>query len=186
MRDFHDSIAEAKAKYLDDADDGGLAEAGEAYSAVGGSADERLEQVVYTRFLDRDAPKEFFSAYKDIEALWEILSSSAELRDYIDTFKCLTQLYAVVRNAYADHPCFVADPAHKTRRLVGRSVEIHGLGILTKSVTFDLRTLAALRREPDRTRLRCSTWSVGFKRRQKASLNWSRCCGLSRSAQSPC
>ena len=65
---------------------------------------ERLEQVVYTRFLDPNARKGFFSAYKEIEALWEILSPSAELHDHIDTFKRLAHLYTVVRNAYADRP----------------------------------------------------------------------------------
>ena len=88
MRDFLDKIAKAKADYLD---------AGE-----GGDADERLERVVYGRFLDPEPRKAFFEAYKDIEALWEILSPSPELRDHIATFKRLAQLYAAVRNAYAD------------------------------------------------------------------------------------
>ena len=62
----------------------------------------------------------FFSAYKEIEALWEILSPSAELRDHIDTFRRLTQLYAIVRNAYADRPDFRSgsgsqDPAARGR-----------------------------------------------------------------------
>ena len=155
MRDFHDRIADAKVRYLDNADGDGVAETQTAYATAGGSADQHLEQVVYTRFLDSDARKGFFSAYKEIEALWEILSPSAELRDQIDTFKRLTQLYAVVRNAYADRPGFVADLAHKTRRLVEESAAIHGLGNLTKSVTFDLRTLAALRREsgPDEAKV---------------------------------
>ena len=147
MHDFQDKIAEAKARYLDNADGGGVAETRAAYAVAGGGADERLEQVVYTRFLDPDARKGFFSAYKEIEALWEILSPSAELRDHIDTFRHLTQLYAVVRNAYADRPDFVADLAHKTQRLVEESAAMYGLGNLTKSVTFDLRTLAALRKE---------------------------------------
>ena len=155
MRDFHDRIADAKARYLDNTDGDGVAETQTAYATAGGSADQHLEQVVYTRFLDSDARKGFFSAYKEIEALWEILSPSAELRDQIDTFKRLTQLYAVVRSAYADRPGFVADLAHKTRRLVEESAAIHGLGNLTKSVTFDLRTLAALRREsgPDEAKV---------------------------------
>jgi type I restriction enzyme R subunit len=54
-----------------------------------GSADERLERVVYGRFLEPEPRKAFFEAYKDIEALWEILSPSAELRDHIETFKRL-------------------------------------------------------------------------------------------------
>ena len=154
-QDFHDKIAEAKARYLENADGGGVAEARAAYDTRGESADLRLEQVVYTRFLDPNARKEFFSAYKEIEVLWEILSPSAELRDHIDIFGRLTQLYAVVCNAYADRPDFVADLAHKTQRLVEESAAMYGLGNLTKSVTFDLRTLTALRKEsgPDEAKV---------------------------------
>ena len=148
MHDFWDKIIKAKAIYLDYEDGVRVDETRAASATAEGSADRRLEQIVYTRFLDPDARKGFFSAYKEIEALWEILSPSAELRDHIDTYKRLTQLYAVVRNAYADRPDFVAELAHKTRRLVEESVATYGLGNLTKAVTFDLRTLAALRREP--------------------------------------
>ena len=155
MHDFHDKIAEAKARYLDHADGGKAAETRAAHAVAGGSADQRLEQVVYTRFLDLDARKGFFSAYKEIEALWEILSPSSELRDHIDTFGRLARLYAVVRNAYADRPDFVADLAHKTQRLVEGSAAMYGLGNLTKSVTFDLHTLTALRVEsgPDEAKV---------------------------------
>ncbi len=155
MHDFLDKIVEAKASYLDYDDDGGVAETQSAYATVGESADRRLEQVVYTRFLDPEARKMFFSAYKEIEALWEILSPSAELRDHIDSFRRLTQLYAVVREAYADRPNFVAELAHKTQRLVEESAAMYGLGNLTKSMTFDLRTLNALRKEsgPDEAKV---------------------------------
>ena len=70
MHDFHDKIAEAKARYLDNADGGRVAETRAVYATTGGNADERLEHVVYTRFLDPDARKGFFSVYKEIEALW--------------------------------------------------------------------------------------------------------------------
>ena len=155
MHDFQDKIAEATAMYLDNVDGGRVAETRAVYAPAGGSEDERLEQVVYTRFLDPDARKEFFSSYKEIEALWEILSPSAELRDHIDTFRRLSHLYAVVRNAYADRLDFVADLAHKTQRLVEESAAMYGLGNLTKSVAFDLRTLTALRKEsgPDEAKV---------------------------------
>ena len=146
MHDFQDKIAEAKATYLDSGEGSRVAETRAAYATNAGSADQRLEEVVYTRFLDPDARKGFFSSYKEMEALWEILSPSAELRDHIDTFRRLSHLYAVVRNAYADRPDFVADLAHKTRRLVEESAAMYGLGNLTKSATFDLRTLTALRK----------------------------------------
>ena len=133
MRDFLEKIARAAADYLD---------AGE-----GGDADERLERLVYGRFLEPEPRKAFFEAFKDIENLWEILSPSKELVDHIGTYKRLTQLYAAVRNAYAEKVGFVADLAYKTRRLVEESATQEGLGRLTKSVTFDVKTLEALRDE---------------------------------------
>ena len=131
LKDFQEKIASGRS-YLD---------AGE------GSADEKLERVVYGRFLKPEARKAFFEAYKEIEALWEILSPSSELRDHIETYKHLTTLYAAVRNAYADKPGFVADLAYKTRRLIEDSATQEDLGRLTKTVTFDVKTLDSLRKE---------------------------------------
>jgi type I restriction enzyme R subunit len=133
MSDFQQKMAVAVHDYLD---------AGE-----GGGGDERLERVIYGRFLDLEARKAFFEAYKDIESLWEILSPSAELRDHIEYYKRLSQLYAAVRNAYAESSTFVADLAYKTKRLIEENAAQDGLGLVTKSVTFDVKTLEALRRE---------------------------------------
>ena len=44
-------------------------------------------------------------------------------------------------NAYAEKVGFVADLAYKTKRLVEQSATQEGLGRLTKSVTFDVKTL---------------------------------------------
>jgi len=133
LGEFLEKIAEAKANYLD---------AGEE-----GAQDERLERVVYGRFLDPSARKVFFEAYQDIENLWEILSPSPELRDHIATFKRLTKLYAAVRNAYAENLGPTADLAYKTRKLVEEGAEQQGLGAFSKSVAFDAQTLDALRRD---------------------------------------
>jgi type I restriction enzyme R subunit len=133
LADFQEKMANAVRDYLDAGD--------------GGDPDERLERVVYGRFLGPEARKAFFEAYKNIEALWEILSPSPELRDHIEPYKRLAQLYAAVRNAYAEKVGFVADLAYKTKRLVEQSATQEGLGRLTKSVTFDVKTLEALRSE---------------------------------------
>ena len=132
--DFFGKIEKAKAEYLESGDKGG--------------ADERLEKMVYGRFLDPESRKAFFEAYKEIEALWEILSPSPELRDHIATFRGLARLYAAVRNAYASRVNYATDLANKTRFLVQESASQEGLGNLTKTVTFDVSTLEALRREP--------------------------------------
>lgn len=131
LHDFKQKIARAEKDYLEVGDDGG--------------ADERLEKLVYGRFLDGETRKAFFEAYKEIEALWEILSPSAELRDHIVAYKQLSTLYAAVRNAYADKVGYVADLAYKTKRLIEENATQQGLGKFTKSVTFDVKTLQSLR-----------------------------------------
>lgn len=133
LQDFLQRIAQAQQDYLE--------------ADAGGSPDERLEKLVFGRFLEPEARKTFFEQYKEIEALWEILSPSPELRDHIASYKQLSQLYAAVRNAYAEKVGFIADLAYKTRRLIEESAEQQGLGRLTKSVTFDVATLQSLRGE---------------------------------------
>ncbi len=133
MQDFRDKIAEAERNYLQ-------------FEGVGGD-DERLEHTVYGRFLDQAERKAFFETYKEIEALWEILSPSSELRDHIVTYKQLAQLYTTVRNAYTTRVNYVIDLANKTRSLIQDSAVQQGLGYRTKTVTFDVNTLEALRGE---------------------------------------
>jgi len=133
LQDFLQRIEQAKQDYLE--------------SDAGGTPDERLERLVFGRFLTPEARKTFFESYKEVEALWEILSPDPALRDHIATYKQLSQLYAAVRNAYAEKVGFVADLAYKTRRLIEESAEQHGLGRLTKTVTFDVATLKSLRGE---------------------------------------
>src|SRR5208337_4685318 len=88
----------------------------------------------------------FYEDYKEVESLWEILSPSPELRDWIAIFKRLAYLYASVRNAYAEKTGFVADLAYKTRKLVEETVNHTGLGKFTRSIMFDAQTLETLRR----------------------------------------
>ena len=132
LADFKVKIAAAEKEYLD----------------IGGSGDpdERLEKIVYGRFFESEVRKVFYEDYKEVESLWEILSPSPELRDWIVVFKRLAYLYASVRNAYAEKTGFIADLAYKTRKLVEETVNQTGLGNFTRSVIFDTQTLEALRR----------------------------------------
>ena len=134
LSDLLDKLGRAAATYLADGESGG--------------ADEQLEQLVYGRFLVPESRKAFFAAYKEIEALWEILSPSPALRDHIETFRRLARLYAAVRNAYTRGTNYTADLANKTRLLVQENATQEGLGRLTKTVPFDVSTLKTLQSEP--------------------------------------
>ena len=133
MVDLHQKIAAAATEYLQvDASQ---------------TADAQLEAAVFGRFIDPAARKVFFDAYKDIEALWEILSPDPELRDHIQTYKDLSKLYAAVRANYSESGGFIGDLEHKTRELIQDGATQVGLGRFTKSVDFDVETLEQLRSE---------------------------------------
>ncbi|MCY4254794.1 MAG: HsdR family type I site-specific deoxyribonuclease [Gammaproteobacteria bacterium] len=132
-RDFRNKLENAKAEYL------------VVEESLG--ADQQLEQIIYGRFLGLEPRKAFFEVYKAIEALWEILSPSPDLRDHILAYKQLVRLYASVRNAYAGHVNYEVDLGEKTRRMVQESAAQEGLGDATKTVTFDVDSLKALQQQ---------------------------------------
>ena len=131
LREFRDKLARAEAKYLSTAGEGG--------------PDAWLEERVYEQLRDPDARNEFFEFYKEIEALMEILSPSEELRDHLESYKLLAGLYASTRAAYARKVDYMADLAAKTRAMIQRSAVTEGLGHAPGTVTFDLKTVEALR-----------------------------------------
>lgn len=124
----------AKAEYLGEAGSGG--------------EDERLEEIIYGRFLDPESRRSYLHGFREIEALWEILSPSPELREYINTYKNLAKLYTVLINAYKTNTTYNAPLGLKTASLVKDSVTQQGLGDVIKTVTFDAPTVQALRNEP--------------------------------------
>ncbi len=132
-RDFRNKLANAKTEYLT------------VEESLG--ADQQLEQIIYGRFLEPEPRKAFFEAYKEIEALWEILSPSPDLRDHIPAYKQLARLYASVRNAYAGHVNYEVDLGEKTRRMVQESATQEGLGEMPKTATFDVASLKALQQK---------------------------------------
>ena len=125
LKDFLDEIVKARAARL---------EAGE------GSADEKLETVV-GRLFDPEAGKAFYEAYRDIEALWEIPSPS---RNCATISKAIRALCSGAQRLHAPQVGFVADLVYKTRCLVEEGTSQEGLGILTKTVTFDVKTVEAI------------------------------------------
>lgn len=132
MQDFKTKMAQARQDYLD--------------SPVQGDAVDRLEGLL-AQLLDQQARKQFFERYKEIEALWEILSPDPELRDDIAAYKRLTALYATVRNAFAQQVSPTADLANKTRQLIQEGVQQGEIKLLPNSVTFDVETLKTLQGE---------------------------------------
>ena len=121
---------------------------GKAYLRAAGTAgpnDERLEKLLYETFLDKEKRQDFVEFFKEVETLYEILSPDAALRDYIDDYNRLADIYVMLRNAYGKKTAFLSDLAHKTEMLVRQNAELHGLSDMTRTVEFDAKTLEALK-----------------------------------------
>lgn len=109
-----------------------------------GSADAVVETLLYETFMSKEKRREFAEFFKEVEGLYEILSPSAELRDYIASYNRLAELYALLRNAYGTRGVFYGDVAHKTERLVREHTTDLGAYAIRKTVEFDAASLEAL------------------------------------------
>jgi type I restriction enzyme R subunit len=123
---------------------------GQAYlvaAGMRGGNDEHLDTLLYDTFLDKEKRQAFTEFFKEVETLYEILSPDPQLRDYIDDYNHLADLYVMLRNAYGKKTTFLGDIAHKTEMLVRENAEAHGLDKLSKTVEFDETAHKALKDE---------------------------------------
>ena len=109
-----------------------------------GGKDEQLEKLLYEDLLDKDRRQKFVDLFREVETLYEILSPSPELRDYLDDYQKLADLYAMLRNAYGSKTTFYDNLARKTELLVRETAATYGPAA-SSSVEFDERALAALK-----------------------------------------
>ena len=110
-----------------------------------GGNDEKLERLLYETFLDKEERQKFAEFFKEVETLYEILSPSPELRDYIEDYNRLADIYVMLRMAYGKKTSFIGEVAHKTETLVRENATAHGIARLTEAVDFDEEVLEALK-----------------------------------------
>jgi type I restriction enzyme R subunit len=114
-----------------------------------GGNDAIIDRLVNETFFEKERRKEFADFFREVEGLYEILSPSSELRDYITPYNRLADLYAILRNAYAHRGAFGADLAHKTERLIRENTTALGEYALGRSAEFDAASLEMLRNKGD-------------------------------------
>ena len=75
-------------------------------------------------FKDKSKRKEFYKIYKELEALYEIISPDVFLRPYLEDYKFFAEIYAIVRNAFAKKINVDREFLRKTNQLVREKVDI--------------------------------------------------------------
>ena len=110
-----------------------------------GRIDDKMVERAIDVFVDQGKREEFYKVIKELETLYEILSPSPDLRDYVEDFGLLSILYQIFRNAFRKKTGLYGDIAKKTEKLVREKVTTYGLETTTPAVKIDETTLKALK-----------------------------------------
>lgn len=102
-RRFARKIDEESAEYLD---------------LVRSGFSDKTIAVLIERFRDEEDRKRFFKWYTEVEMLYEIISPDAFLRPYIERYTTLSNIYTVVRSAFAKRVYVDKEFQQKTADLV--------------------------------------------------------------------
>jgi len=104
---------------------------------------------------DKAKRENFYAFFKDIERLYEIISPDIFLRPYIDDYRNLSLLYAIIRNKFSPRPIGYSDLMKKTESIVREKAEAYGFVTATPFVRIDSQTLDALKKkqEPGSTKV---------------------------------
>jgi len=100
---FAELIEEARASYL--------------RLIVGKSHDKAVETIL-EYFMDEETRHEYYTFFKGISNIYEILSPDAFLRPYIDDYETLTRIFKILREAFEPGIAIDKEFARKTARLV--------------------------------------------------------------------
>src|SRR3989339_2091473 len=99
-------------------------------------------------FKDKSKRKELFKLYKELEALYEIISPEAFLRPYLDDYKFLSEIYAIVRNAFAKKVNMDREFLRKTNQLVKEHIDIYEVQGGFDIFEIDEDTLKKIKEKP--------------------------------------
>lgn len=111
-----------------------------------GKIDDKAVERAVDAFADKKQREAFYKFFKELENLYEILSPDEKLRDFVEDYRRLAELYEVVRNAYGAKTSFLGDVAKKTEDLIRKESDFTGLKKLSKSVVIDEAMLESLRK----------------------------------------
>ena len=87
------------------------------------SWDDRGKERAIAYFEDKERREEFFKFFRQLQDIYNILSPDAFLRSFLNDYKALASLYALIRNAYADNPYVDKELVEKTRELLQEHTE---------------------------------------------------------------
>ena len=108
-----------------------MREAAPDYLPLARGFDDKAKERALDHFAERGKREEFFKFFKQLQGVYDILSPDAFLRPFLEDYLALSELFALIRNAYADRAYVDRELTAKTRELLrqhtdGQYVQLPG------------------------------------------------------------
>lgn len=100
---FTELMEQAKGRYL---------------SLIKDKSQDKAVETVLEHFMDEEKRHEYYTFFKEVSNIYEILSPDAFLRPYVDDYETLTRFYRIVKEAYEPGLAVDKDFSRKTAKLV--------------------------------------------------------------------
>lgn len=85
---------------------------------ITGKSQDKAVEVILNHFMDEEARHEYYSFYKELSSIYEILSPDAFLRPYVEDYETLSRIYKILREAFDPGIPIDKDFLRKTAKLV--------------------------------------------------------------------
>ncbi len=100
-----------------------MREDAQQYLPFARGSDDKAKEHAIEHFEDKEVREGFFTFFKQVQNLYNILSPDAFLHDFIEDYQALASLYGLTRNAYAEHLYVDKELTAKTRSLLQTHTE---------------------------------------------------------------
>jgi len=80
--------------------------------------DDKAKERAIAHFEDKNRRGDFFKWFRQLQNLYEVISPDAFLRPFLDEYLMLSELYALIRNAYGERIYVDREISSKTRELL--------------------------------------------------------------------
>lgn len=68
-----------------------------------GKSEDKATEAILEHFLDKEHREAFYAFFRELEEVYEILSPDAFLRDYLEDYRTLVEMYRLLRSRYEPH-----------------------------------------------------------------------------------
>jgi type I restriction enzyme R subunit len=107
--------------------------------------DDKAKEHAILHFEDKKRREDFFTFFRQLQNLYEVLSPDAFLRDYLKDYQALTELYEFIREAFSDRVYIDKELSAKTKELLRQHATSSNLELPGAIHELGLKELALLK-----------------------------------------